>query len=198
MPGPLRFWTVAFVNCCGARDVPFVGRQTITPPARSNSVIRPGAVGDESNPSSAQVRRRSAYSQALDDSVRDGTSRHDLAPRGAERDPHADLTRAPSDGKTTRHRTSRSPPALRRPTPLTVDSMLTSDYRVCAGRRCVGAPRCFMENRVRDGIRSGGIGGEPRRFWRRTHLCEQADACSATAKPPLKIGGLTRGHSISS
>ena len=33
--------------------------------------------------------------------------------------------------------------------------MLTSDYRVCAGRPCVGVPRCFMENRVRDGIRSG-------------------------------------------
>jgi hypothetical protein len=29
------------------------------------------------------------------------------------------------------------------------------------------------------------------------HLSEQADACSATAKPPLKDRGLTEGHSIS-
>jgi len=57
------------------RNVPFVGRQTITPPARSTSVIRPGAVRDESNPSNAQVRGLSAYSQALDDSVRSGNAR---------------------------------------------------------------------------------------------------------------------------
>ena len=47
----------------------------VMPRVRSNSVIHPGAVGDESNPSCAPARRRSAYSQALDDSVRDGSAR---------------------------------------------------------------------------------------------------------------------------
>ncbi len=31
----------------------------------------------------------------------------------------------------------------------------------------MGVPRRFKENRVRHGIRWGGIGGVPRRFWRR-------------------------------
>ena len=47
----------------------------VMPLVRSNSVIRRDAVGDESNPSCALVRRRSAYSPALDDSVRDGSAR---------------------------------------------------------------------------------------------------------------------------
>ena len=63
-----------------SRSVPFVGRPTITLRARSNSVVRPGAVGDESSPSCALVRRRSAYSPALDDSVRDDSARQTHAP----------------------------------------------------------------------------------------------------------------------
>ena len=64
--------------------------------------------------------------------------------------------------------------------------MLTSDYRVCAGRPCVGVPRCFMENRVRDGIRSGGIGGEPRRFWRRTPWSHTVYESDGSVSPTLR------------
>jgi putative ATP-dependent endonuclease of OLD family len=58
-----------------ARNVPLVGRQTVRPRARSNSANLRGAAGDESNPSSALVCSQSAYSRALDDSVRDDSAR---------------------------------------------------------------------------------------------------------------------------
>jgi hypothetical protein len=55
---------------------------------------------------------------------------------------------------------------------LAVDGRLDfeSGYRVCAARSCVGVSRHFKENRVRHGIRSGGIGDGPT-IWARTGPC---------------------------
>jgi hypothetical protein len=83
-------------------------------------------------------------------------------------------TRSDSDGRT-RGRVPgswRITSSLRTTCSLTgtVDRRLDFDVRlrVCGAQPCVGVPRRLKENPVRHGIRSGSIGGIPRRFWRRT------------------------------
>ena len=85
-----------------------------------------------------------------------------------------DTTRSDADGRA-RGRVSGSwwiTSSLRTTCSLTVTVHRRLDcdvrLRICAKRRRVGVPRRFKENRVRHGIRSRGIAGVPRRFWRRT------------------------------
>jgi hypothetical protein len=69
-------------------------------------------------------------------------------------------------------------------------SVGTARLRVC-GETVRGRPASFKEHPFRHGIRSGGIGGVPRRFWRRTGVVSHraarsggAGACGSTSPLP--------------
>jgi hypothetical protein len=95
-----------------------------------------------------------------------------------------DTTRSDADGRTG----GRVPGGRRITSSLRTTGSLTGtvdrrldcgvQLRVCAERPYVDAPPSFKKNRVRHAVGLGGIGGVPRRFWRRTGAAPRSSARS--------------------